>query len=86
NQLQSQGLDLNGKIGKDVFTDVNSELVAKSRVFTAPNSKADVAVYVDDISALKGGEYALRFDGDRYSVTTPKGEQVQIDIDQSDST
>lgn len=86
NQLQSQGLDLNGKIGKDIFTDVNSELVAKSRVSAAPNSQADVAVYVDDISALKGGEYALRYDGDRYSVTTPKGEQLQLNIDQSDSS
>ncbi|MDF5425974.1 flagellar hook-associated protein FlgK, partial [Vibrio parahaemolyticus] len=86
NQLQSQGLDLNGKIGKDVFTDVNSELVAKSRVFAAPDSQADVAVYIDDISAIKGGEYSLRYDGDQYSVTTPKGEQMSLNIDQSDSS
>ncbi|ELA8362807.1 TPA: flagellar hook-associated protein FlgK [Vibrio alginolyticus] len=86
NQLQSQGLDLNGKIGKDVFTDVNSELVAKSRVFAAPDSQADVAVYIEDISAIKGGEYSLRYDGDQYSVTTPKGEQMSLNIDRSDSS
>ncbi|WMN87972.1 flagellar hook-associated protein FlgK [Vibrio parahaemolyticus] len=86
NQLQSQGLDLNGKIGKEVFTDINSERVAQSRVFAAPDSQAEVAVYVDDISALKGGEYTLRYDGDQYSVTTPKGDQLKLDIDQSDSS
>ncbi len=86
NQLQSQGLDLNGNVGKDIFTDMNSEIVAKSRVSAAPNSQADVAVYVDDISVIKGGEYVLRYDGGQYSVTTPKGEQVQLDIERSDSS
>ncbi len=86
NRLQSQGLDLNGNVGKDIFTDVNSELVAKSRVSAAPNSQAEVAVYIDDISSLKGGEYALRYDGDQYSVTTPKGEHITLDIKRSDSS
>ncbi|CAE6890665.1 flagellar hook-associated protein FlgK [Vibrio sp. B1FLJ16] len=86
NQLQSQGLDLNGNVGKDMFTDVNSDLVAKSRVTAAPNSQADVAVYVDDISAIKGGEYVLRYDGGQYNISTPKGEQIQLDIGRSDSS
>ncbi|MDF2154952.1 flagellar hook-associated protein FlgK [Vibrio sp. CAU 1672] len=85
NQLQKQGLDYNGEIGEDIFTDVNSEHVAKSRVFAAPNSQADIAVKINDISALKGGEYSLRYDGERYIVTTPKGEQLEYNVDQSDS-
>ena len=86
NQLQSQGLDLNGQVGQDIFTDVNADRVAKSRVFAAPNSQADVAVYIDDIAAIKGGEYSLRFDGSQYSVTTPKGEQIKLDMAQSESS
>ncbi|WP_456341122.1 FlgK family flagellar hook-associated protein, partial [Vibrio cyclitrophicus] len=46
NELQSQGLDLNGNVGKNLFTDVNSERVAKSRVTASSQSKADVAVYI----------------------------------------
>ena len=54
NKLQSQGLDLNGNVGGLMFTDFNSDIVAKSRVVTASDSTADLAVYVEDISQLKG--------------------------------
>ncbi|MFA0373020.1 flagellar hook-associated protein FlgK, partial [Vibrio sp. 10N.222.54.F6] len=78
NSLQSQGLDLNGNVGQDIFTDVNSERVAKSRVTAGSQSKADVAVYIDDTSALKGGEYGLKYDGSDYVVTKPDGETVKV--------
>ncbi|EDP58499.1 flagellar hook-associated protein FlgK [Vibrio sp. AND4] len=78
NHLQSQGLDHYGHIGEPLFTDVNSESLAKSRVVVGPQSTADMAVYVNDISALKGGEYSLRYDGDSYNVTKPNGETVKL--------
>ncbi|MET2899596.1 flagellar hook-associated protein FlgK [Vibrio rotiferianus] len=83
NQLQSQGLDLYGNVGELIFTDVNSELLAKSRVVTSAQSTADMAVYINDLSQLKGGEYALRYDGDSYSITKPTGETVKVDTDSS---
>ena len=42
NALQSQGLDLRGNIGGLVFTDVNSEVVAKSPVETSYNKTAEL--------------------------------------------
>ncbi|MFC3022409.1 flagellar hook-associated protein FlgK [Vibrio zhugei] len=75
NKLQHQGLDLNGNVGNDLFTDVNSERIAKLRVITNSQSTADMAVYIDDVSHLKGGEYALHYDGSDYTVTTPNGQQ-----------
>lgn len=75
NQLQSQGMDLNGHVGRNLFTDVNSEAIAKSRVIQRADSNADLAVFIDDPSQLKGGEYTLQFSGGRYLLTNPQGEQ-----------
>ncbi|MDB1123286.1 flagellar hook-associated protein FlgK [Vibrio algarum] len=79
NELQAQGLDLRGDIGSNVFTDVNSERVAKSRVALEKNSQADLAVYIDDMSKLKAGDYHLRYDGSDYTVIKPTGEVVQVE-------
>lgn len=83
NSYQSQGLDLRGEIGGLMFTDVNSELSAKSRVVASGNSKADLAVYIADTSQLKGGEYGVKYDGSDYYVTKPTGETVKVTTDSS---
>ncbi|EKO3510301.1 flagellar hook-associated protein FlgK [Vibrio fluvialis] len=83
NKLQHQGLDLRGDIGSDIFTDVNSEVVARSRVVTSSNSEADLAVYIQDISQLKGGEYSLTYNGDDYIMTMPNGEQSKVAVERS---
>lgn len=85
NELQGQGLDLNGNVGRNLFTDVNSELVAKSRVVTSGQSQADVAVFIDNTNALKGGEYGLKYDGSDYVVTKPSGETIKVNTDSSGS-
>lgn len=85
NELQGQGLDLNGNVGRNLFTDVNSELVAKSRVVTSGQSQADVAVFIDNTNALKGGEYGLKYDGSDYVVTKPSGETIKVSTDSSGS-
>ncbi len=79
NKLQTQGLDLNGNVGKGLFTDVNSDVAAHDRVVIPSDSKADLAVYIDDISQLSGGEYSLSYNGSDYVVTRPSGEQVVVE-------
>lgn len=78
NTLQNQGLDLRGDIGQKLFTDVNSEQAAKSRVIAGSNSNVDMSVYIDDITQLKAGEYSLLYDGSSYVTTMPDGEQKVI--------
>ncbi|KOO12929.1 flagellar biosynthesis protein FlgK [Vibrio xuii] len=80
NKLQSQGLDLRGNIGGLMFTDVNSDIVAESRVVTSSNSKADLAVYIEDTNQLIGGEYSLQYSGGDYYITRPSGEQFIVPV------
>ncbi|MYM57839.1 flagellar hook-associated protein FlgK [Vibrio sp. OCN044] len=80
NQLQSQGLDLRGNIGGLMFTDVNSQVVAKSRVVTSSNSTADIEVYIEDLGRLIGGEYSLQYTDGDYYITRPNGQQSIVPI------
>lgn len=79
NNIQHQGLDLNGDIGKNIFTDINSERIAKSRVVAGGDSEVDMAVYIEDMSQVKGAEYSILFDGSDYLTTMPNGEQVRLE-------
>ncbi|MFB9134981.1 flagellar hook-associated protein FlgK [Vibrio sp. AK197] len=84
NELQSQGLDLRGNVGGLMFTDINSDVVAKSRVVTSSNSQADLRVYLEDTSQVVAGEYQLQsVDGDYY-VTRPNGELSEAQMDDGD--
>ncbi len=78
NKLQSQGLDLRGDIGKNIFTDINSPEMSRSRVFLHSDSNADIDVYIEDISQLSGGEYAVKYDGNNYRIIKPNGENVTV--------
>ncbi|WP_000135490.1 flagellar hook-associated protein FlgK [Vibrio sp. RC586] len=80
NTLQSQGLDLRGNVGGPLFTDVNMDVIARSRVVTNSNSKADMAVFIDDVSQLKGGEYSMQYNGSEYVVTQPSGQQTVLPV------
>ncbi|WP_260259075.1 flagellar hook-associated protein FlgK [Vibrio intestinalis] len=75
NHLQSQGLDLKGNVGSELFTDVNNIVAAKSRVVAKSQSQADLAVYIDDVNQLKTGEYSLQYDGSDYFITHPDGDR-----------
>ncbi|KQA16017.1 flagellar hook-associated protein FlgK [Vibrio metoecus] len=80
NTLQSQGLDLRGNVGSALFTDVNLDVIARSRVVTNSNSKADMAVFIDDVSQLKGGEYSMLYNGSEFVVTLPSGQQTVLPV------
>ncbi|RBM70447.1 flagellar hook-associated protein FlgK [Vibrio tarriae] len=80
NTLQSQGLDLRGNVGSALFTDVNLDVLARSRVVTNSNSKADMAVFIEDVSQLKGGEYSMQYNGSEFVVTLPSGQQTVLPV------
>lgn len=80
NTLQSQGLDLRGNVGSALFTDVNLDVIARSRVVTNSNSKADMAVFIEDVSQLKGGEYSMQYNGSEFMVTLPSGQQTVLPV------
>ncbi|EGR4488085.1 flagellar hook-associated protein FlgK [Vibrio cholerae] len=80
NTLQSQGLDLRGNVGSALFTDVNLGVIARSRVVTNSNSKADMAVFIEDVSQLKGGEYSMQYNGSEFVVTLPSGQQTVLPV------
>ncbi|EPP5771474.1 flagellar hook-associated protein FlgK [Vibrio cholerae] len=80
NTLQSQGLDLRGNVGSALFTDVNLDIIARSRVVTNSNSKADMAVFIEDVSQLKGGEYSMQYNGSEFVVTLPSGQQTVLPV------
>ncbi|MBL4830778.1 MAG: flagellar hook-associated protein FlgK [Aliivibrio sp.] len=79
NALQAQAIDLRGNVGAAIFTDINEERAVKSRAFIGGGSTAEVGVYIDDISQLKGGDYSLKYDGSQYSIITPQGELLKVD-------
>ncbi|MGL4379941.1 MAG: flagellar hook-associated protein FlgK [Vibrio sp.] len=80
NSLQAQGLDLRGNIGEPLFSGVNSEISARARVVTSSDSRADMAVFIEDVSQLKGGEYSMQYNGSDFVVTLPSGEQTVLPL------
>ncbi|CAH0540881.1 flagellar hook-associated protein FlgK [Vibrio marisflavi] len=80
NKLQSQGLDLRGNIGRNIFTDVNTETIAKSRIVTYGDSTADLAAFIEDPSQIRAGEYSLKYDGSDYTITKPSGEMLTVPV------
>nr|WP_086941124.1 flagellar hook-associated protein FlgK [Thaumasiovibrio occultus] len=78
NRLQHQGIDLDGRNGSNLFTDVNERSVAQSRVFVPAGSSAKMAVFIEDVSQLKSGEYDLKYEGSNYTLTKPDGSKQTI--------
>ncbi|NNM12144.1 MAG: flagellar hook-associated protein FlgK [Pseudomonadales bacterium] len=66
NNIHSQGIDLNGVQGGDLFTSLNDPSLQRSRVVYAPGNASDntvVSVSVDDPSALVGSSYVFALNG-----------------------
>ncbi|EAS44535.1 flagellar hook-associated protein FlgK [Photobacterium profundum] len=78
NELQSQGLDLNGDVGGNLFHDVNDPASAAARARVPAGSTADLKVYIEDINQLKVGEYGLTFDGSQHTLTSPDGSRQSV--------
>jgi flagellar hook-associated protein 1 FlgK len=83
NQIQAQGVDLNGQPGQNLFNDINSPQAQASRFLTS-NAGVAGAVAITDTGALTGDEYELRYQGGNYlftNLTTGKSETVTPDGD-----
>ncbi|QUN06843.1 flagellar hook-associated protein FlgK [Shewanella yunxiaonensis] len=63
NTLQSQGFDLSGQVGQNIFTDINDPLMAQGRVgaYTGNGGTAVLSATIDDVGALTGDSYQLRY-------------------------
>jgi len=63
NQAQKEGFDLNGEVGKDIFTDINDPTMSVGRVagFAANTGNAALRVNIDDAGKLSGNSYELSY-------------------------
>ncbi|PSV39337.1 flagellar hook-associated protein FlgK [Photobacterium sp. GB-27] len=81
NDLQQSGTDLSGAVGGAIFYDVNNPNLMKERVLKPLGSQTDIDVKIDDVNALKTGEYQLttEFDGTDYSfrLIDPAGNEMK---------
>ncbi|PSV28748.1 flagellar hook-associated protein FlgK [Photobacterium sp. GB-56] len=81
NDLQQSGTDLSGAVGGAIFYDVNNPNLMKERVLKPLGSQTDIDVKIDDVNALKTGEYQLttEFDGTDYSfrLIDPTGNEMK---------
>ena len=59
NDLQQQGVDLEGQQGQALFNDINSPNAMSQRALKPFGSSSDISVKIDDINQLKIGDYQL---------------------------
>ncbi len=63
NQANSQGFDLNGEMGQNIFKDINDPTMSVGRVgaFGANAGSANLRVNIDDVGLLEGNSYELKY-------------------------
>lgn len=86
NEVQKQGVDLNGEVGKNFFTDINAPQAQANR-FLGNNPNVSGAVEITDTGKLTGGEYTLKYHGGDYMLTDiTSGETFAIDAADVENT
>lgn len=80
NQLQAQGLDLNGLTGANFFNDINATQVVRDRAMAYNNNagSAILGVTVDDTNVLPTSEFELSYDGTNYTLTSRDDGSSQV--------
>lgn len=70
NQQNRLGLDLNGNLGGDLFTDINDATLSLARVSANVNNTgtANLSINIDDPSALTDSNYGLFLQAGNYQV------------------
>lgn len=63
NQANSQGFDLNGEMGQNIFKDINDPTMSVGRVggFGSNTGSANLRVNIDDVGLLSGSSYELKY-------------------------
>lgn len=71
NQAQSNGLDLNGLQGADIFADLNIASATQSRSLAHSDNSDGVslAVTITDMTLVTTDEYEVEYDGANYQLT-----------------
>lgn len=70
NDLQAQGLDLNGQQGTDVFTDVNSTTLVQGRMQEFSDNTGSLVgeIHITDLTQLSSDEFEIEYDGANYQL------------------
>jgi flagellar hook-associated protein 1 FlgK len=71
NQAQSQGLDLNEKQGRDIFTDINTPALESARSLPSSNNSAGIqtSVTITDVSLVPSNEFTIKYNGTDFIMT-----------------
>ncbi|OBU18789.1 flagellar hook-associated protein FlgK [Photobacterium aquimaris] len=81
NDLQQQGVDLNGQQGQALFNDMNSAKAMSQRALKPFGSSSDISVRIDDINQLKLGDYQLVSDASSHTLIDQQGNKTQLEAD-----
>ncbi|MEW6983210.1 flagellar hook-associated protein FlgK [Colwelliaceae bacterium 6471] len=75
NRQQSQGLDLDGNIGENMFLDINDPSLTQRRALNSSQNPVDstVAVTIRNTSLLSGEDYLMTYDGVNLTFTDTNG-------------
>lgn len=71
NNVQAQGLDVNAKQGRNIFTDINSPSLQQARVLTPSSNTGTLSanVSITDVSLVPSDNFKIRYDGTNYVMT-----------------
>ena len=78
NDLQQQGVDLNGQQGQALFNDINSPNAMSQRALKPFGSSSDISVKIDDINQLKIGDYQLISDATSHTLIDQQGNKTAL--------
>ncbi|WP_298444951.1 flagellar hook-associated protein FlgK [uncultured Ferrimonas sp.] len=86
NQQQAAGFDLDGKVGQNMFTDINdkSQMAGRVAIYGSNTGDKQLAVAIDDVNKLTSDTYTLKFDGANYSLNDSKGRAQSLTVDPHD--
>ncbi|WP_111643285.1 flagellar hook-associated protein FlgK [Marinimicrobium alkaliphilum] len=74
NELQQQGVDLDGDYGRSMFRDINDPALAQKRIYPGNNAlpnDRDLSLFIDDTSRLTTSDYRLQIlpNTSNYAIT-----------------
>ncbi|PSU82758.1 flagellar hook-associated protein FlgK [Photobacterium phosphoreum] len=81
NDLQQQGVDLNGQQGQALFNDINSTEAMSQRALKPFGSSSAISVKIDDINQLKLGDYQLVSKATSHTLVDQQGNETKLKAD-----
>ncbi|PSU27647.1 flagellar hook-associated protein FlgK [Photobacterium phosphoreum] len=78
NDLQQQGVDLNGQQGQALFNDINSTEAMSQRALKPFGSDSAISVKIDDINQLKLGDYQLVSKATSHTLVDQQGNETVL--------